>query len=405
MRSLAFVPLSLALVLPLLAQQPQPSKQLEQQAQKQLEKPAEPRPLPKLAALDACAKKGMESQQLVGLAMGVIVDGKVVHVRGFGFADREAKKPVDERTMFRWASISKPLTAMRAMQLVEQGKLDLDAEVREYVPEFPKKPHFITTRQLLGHLGGIVHYRNGVVIRSQVEYESPHPFADVVVALDTFKESPLIAEPGTKYAYSTHGFILAGAVVQKAGGAPFAEQIREHIAAPLGMKSLRPDYQWEKIPGRAVGYRKQGKEIVRSTDTDVSWKLPGGGYISDIRDLSKLGAEWTQRRLLKPESYAELLTPQRTKGGKRTNYGLGFALRPTRVSATGPGSGANPSGPVRVSKLQFGHSGAQEKARSYLWVDREERLGIALMSNSEYAKLAPLVQDLMKELKELAAKR
>jgi serine beta-lactamase-like protein LACTB len=138
----------------------------------------------------------MESQQLVGLAMGVIVDGKVVHVRGFGFADREAKRPVDERTMFRWASISKPLTAMRAMQLVEQGKLDLDAEVREYVPEFPKKPHFITTRQLLGHLGGIVHYRNGVVIRSQVEYESPHPFADVVVALDTFKESPLIAEPG-----------------------------------------------------------------------------------------------------------------------------------------------------------------------------------------------------------------
>ena len=322
-------------------------------------------------------RQAKEKQKLVGIAAALLVDRKVDSFVHLGWQDREKKIPVTAKTRFRWASISKSVTAMRALQLVEEGKLELDRDVRRYVPEFPEKPQVLTTRQLLGHLGGIVHYRNGRVIRTKRQYMREHPFADVVFALDTFKESPLVAPPGTRYSYTTHGYILAGAVVQKAGGKPFAEQVQKHIAKPLGMKSFEPDYQWRKLPDRAVGYRKLGPLIAPSTDTDVSWKLPGGGYMSGIRDLARLGQAWLRKELLSEESYAAMWTRQKLASGKSTSYGLGFSLR--RAG----------------EREQVGHSGAQEKTRTYLLIDPEGGFGVAVMTNSEYAKLGPLVRDLM----------
>ena len=180
--------------------------------------------------IDEAVLVEMERQEVVGLAIGVLREGRIAYVRGYGLADREEAVPVNRDTMFRWASVSKPVTAIAAMQLVEQGKLRLDDDVRHYVPEFPDKGHRITVRHLLCHQGGIVHYTNGEVVRTQQQYTNQHPFADVVMALDTFKESPLVSLPGGKYSYSTHGYILLSAVVERAGGQPFADQVRERIA-------------------------------------------------------------------------------------------------------------------------------------------------------------------------------
>ena len=159
---------------------------------------------------------------------------------------RKRRSRVDPATtQFRWASISKPVTAIAALQLVEKGLLDLDADVRTYVPEFPEKDFKITARQLLCHQAGIVHYDNGKVVPTEKKYKEAHPFADVVTALDTFKESPLLSVPGEKYSYTTHGFILLSAVVQRAGKEKFADQVHTRIAKPLGMSGFRPDYEWE----------------------------------------------------------------------------------------------------------------------------------------------------------------
>ena len=94
-----------------------------------------------------------------GLALAVAVDGKIVYSEGFGYADLEERVPVWPTTKFRIGSISKPLTATALMQLVEAGKLDLDAPVQKYVPSFPDKGAVITVRMVGGHLGGIRHYR------------------------------------------------------------------------------------------------------------------------------------------------------------------------------------------------------------------------------------------------------
>jgi serine beta-lactamase-like protein LACTB len=319
------------------------------------------------ALVDAAMRGEMKQQQVVGLALAVIRDGEIAYARGYGYADRENRIPVTRETMFRWASISKSVTAVAAMQLVEAGRLALTNDVRALVPEFPDKGVVITVQDLLCHQAGIVHYSNGKVIRTEQEYGRPHPYESVVLALDTFKASPLLQPPAERYSYSTHGYILLSAVVERAGGSPFREQVRDRIAVPLGMNSLQPDYQWVGIPNRAVGYRREGDAIVRTTDTDVSWKLGGGGFISTIDDLARFGAGLINRQLVWADTEAVMWTPRQPRQGKRTTYALGFTVE---------GSG---------QKLKVSHNGSQEKARTRLVIYPRLRHGMAVMSNSRHA--------------------
>ena len=260
--------------------------------------------------VDKAMRDEMAGQELIGLAVGIIQDGQIAYLKGYGLANREQRLPVTRQTMFRWASISKSLTAVAAMQLWERGDLDLKREARWYVPEFPDKGTPIRVRHLLCHQGGIVHYTNGKVIRTKRDYPVAHPFENVIYALDTFKESPLVNKPGEKYSYSTRGYMLVSAVVERAGKQKFAHQVRDRIAKPLKLATLQPDYQWEEIPHRAVGYRQRGGQVEVSTNTDVSWKLGGGGFISNIDDLAKFAAGLLNHRLVKPATRQKMWVRQ-----------------------------------------------------------------------------------------------
>ncbi|MHC4390593.1 MAG: serine hydrolase domain-containing protein [Planctomycetota bacterium] len=330
--------------------------------------------------LTARAQKAMVEERLVGLAVAVVRGEEIIYARGFGFAQRAKKIPVTLETRFRWASISKPVTAVRAMQLWERGALDLDKPVRRYVSAWPKKKYPVTSRQLLCHQGGIPHYRNGTIkpIKPQ-RYEDEHPYADVVTALDKFRGSPLLHEPGSAYSYTTYGYMLLGAVVQEAGEAPLWTQVREHIATPLGLTTLRPDYQWEDIPHRAVGYKKLPTEgWIRSTNTDVSWKLAGGGFISTVEDLARFGSGVLTGKLLKKSTRDVMWTAQPTSNGKSTHYALGWSI-------------GRKNGHFRAS-----HSGAQEKTSTYLLLEPGTGLTVAVMTNTEGASLGRLAGSLLK---------
>jgi len=336
---------------------------------------------PKLAEqVDPPVQAEMDAQKLVGCAVGLVRDGRIVFLKGYGLADREQQVPVTTKTMFRWASISKPVTAIAAMQLWQDKKLDLDADVRKYVPEFPDKQAKITVRDLLCHQGGIVHYENGQVLRTKREYERPNPFADVVLALDTFKDSPLVCRPREKFSYSTHGYMLVAAAVERAGGEEFAAQVAKRVAEPLGMATFQPDYQWVDIPDRAIGYRKLLGNVIRSTNTDVSWKLGGGGFISSVEDLTRFCAGLIQGGLVNRDTQQLMWTAQRTESGDSTPYGLGF-----RVEGKGP-------------TRQVSHSGSQEKTKTMMVLCPELKAGAVVMCNCEYAdpklladKLLPIV--------------
>ncbi len=348
--------------------------------------------------MDEAARAEMGRQEIVGLAVGVIQEGRISYLKGYGWSDREKRISVSRKTMFRWASISKSLTALVAMQLWEKGQLKLDGDVRQYVPEFPDKAQRITPRQLLSHQGGIVHYSNGPVVVTLRQYDQPNPFESVLLAVDTFKESPLVNLPGQKYAYTTHGFILLSAAVDRAGKQKFAHQVRDRIAKPLGMNTLQPDYQWIDIPNRTIGYRKRQNKIVVSSNTDVSWKLGGGGYISSIEDLAKLGEGLLNGKLIQPKTRDLMWAPRTTTTGKQTSYGLGFR-RWKYVNGALQSVSAEAS--VTESKNQVlmqlvGHSGSQEKTKTLLVLEPQKRFGLVLMSNSEHTQIYSLAEALMK---------
>ena len=320
-------------------------------------------------AIDAAVEKQLKQQDLVGVSIGVISQGEIAYLQAYGFEDREQQIPAATRTMFRWASISKPLTAVAAMQLVEADKLSLDDDVRKYVPEFPDKGHIVTVRDLMCHQSGIVHYSNGRVIRSQVDYDVEHPFEDVVLALDKFRESPLVHAPGERYSYSTHAYILLSAVVQRAGGKKFADQVAERISKPLKMTTLQPDYQWTDIPHRSVGYRKQGQGAPKvSTNTDVSWKLGGGGFISSVEDMAKFAEGLIAGELLNEESYRTMWKAQSLANGKATNVGLGFFVE------------------TQNGQLKISHNGAQEKTRTRMVIYPESKSAVVVMTNTEHGE-------------------
>lgn len=336
------------------------------------------------ASVDRIVEDQLKSQKIVGASVGIIRDGQVVYLKGYGLADREANLPMTEDSLVRWASVSKTVTAFSAMQLVQAGKLSLEDDVRKHVPEFPDQQQLITVRDLMCHQSGIVHYRNGSVVKTQRTYDSPHPFEDVVTALDTFRESPLVHPPRTKYSYSTHAFILLSAVVERAGQERFAEQVQRRICEPLGLKSLQPDYQWVEIPNRAKGYRRVGPALVPSSNTDVSWKLGGGGFISNIRDMASWAAALCRKELLSEESYRTMWTPQVLANGSATDAGLGFFVK------------------EQGDAMLISHDGSQEKARTRLVIRPATRTGVVVMCNSEHAKPGEISSALMKLLETTA---
>jgi serine beta-lactamase-like protein LACTB, mitochondrial len=342
----------------------------------------EPRlPPAEAAPVSARIAREVDAQRVVGMSVALVRDGAIVHVEHIGWEDREKSIAASGETMYRWASISKPLTAIAAMQLWEAGRLNLDADVRLFVPEFPEQKHTITVRQLLCHQGGILHYGPAVVSTPRPDLDGR--YVTMIDAIDKFKASPLLGEPGMKYSYSTHGYILAGAAVERAGGALYAEQVRDRIVKPLAMTTLRPDYQWEAIPHRAVGYRAGpageggAREMVVSSDTDVSWKLAGGGWISNVSDLALLGTGLLSDKLVKHETREAMWTPQKTRDGNATNYGLGFEI------------GALGALPL------VSHGGSQEKVRTLMMILPEQNAAVAIMCNTEGTRLVDLGRDLL----------
>src|SRR5437764_7348790 len=137
--------------------------------------------------------------------------------------------PVTPKTKFRIGSTCKPLTAAGAAILYDQGILDLDAPIQRYVPAFPDKGYVITTRELLGHLGGIRTYST-----QEDNTLDRDAYTSVSQSLKRFKDDPLAAEPGTKWLYSTYGYVLASAAMEKASGRDFLTFMHDKVFLPLG---------------------------------------------------------------------------------------------------------------------------------------------------------------------------
>ncbi len=314
----------------------------------------------KLARIEQVVQEELQKNGAPGAAVAIEQDGKVVFAKGFGYADVENKVPFTAQTVSRIGSISKTFTALALMQLVEQGKVKLDDEVQVYVPSFPKKSAPITIRQLLGHQGGIRHYQGDEMLSAK-HYDT------VEAALAIFKDDPLIAEPGTKYSYTTYGYNLLSRVVEAASGVNFVEYLQQRVFAPLGLKQTYLDDPAQLIAQRARYYtRRQSGPLQNAPAVDQSNKWGGGGVVSTVEDLLRYAASYDKHTLLKAETIKLMFTPQNTKDGKATAYGMGW------------------SSALEDGRRRIEHTGGSVGATSALAMYPEQRTKIAVLVNNDF---------------------
>jgi CubicO group peptidase (beta-lactamase class C family) len=314
----------------------------------------------------AAVQEQVGRDRIPGLSWAVSDGRSEPWLGGMGLADVENDVPATAATVYRLASISKPITAVLAMQLVEAGQLDLDADVHGIVRGWPEKPWPVTTRQLLAHLGGVRHYRG--------EAESTVHFASQTEALPRFAADALLHQPGSKFHYSTYGFNLVAAVIEARTGKPFATVVRERIAVPLEAPSLQDDDVRRIIRGRAQGYVRVDGELRNSALLDASYKLGGGGLCGSAVDLLRFGQGLLGDQLLSVTARQRMWTRQRTTAGDEVEYGLGFGLDRDGES------------------LVVSHSGAQSRVSTMFYLLPEARIVVVVLCNLERVRLKPLAQ-------------
>lgn len=252
-----------------------------------------------------------------GMSVAVVVDGRIAWARGFGLADVENEVEARPDTVYRIASISKPISATAILQLVEKGKLFLDDPVTKHVPSFPDRGLGITLRHLLTHTSGIRHYK-------EREMNLKEHFDSVEAALEIFKDDPLLFTPGTKYSYSSYAYNLLAAVVESASGLTFEAYLKEKVWGPAGMTATKLEHQGEIVPHRSRQYVVAGEGVANAPFADLSVKWAGGGIISTVEDLARFAVALDQGVLLKPETLETMYEPMTLTDGTRTDYGLGW---------------------------------------------------------------------------------
>ena len=286
-------------------------------------------PLPKWA--DAVeqgrqiVRAGLIEQNLPGLSVAVGVGSDIVWAEGFGWADLENRVPVAPEMRFRIGTASTALTSAAVGLLLEQGRLNLDDEIQMYVPAFPKKQWPVTLRQLMGHLAGVRNDGGDEGPLLSARCERP------VEALQSFAERSLLFEPGTRYRYSSYGWILVSAAVEAAAHEPFLTFMRKQIFAPLGMDDTRADTATEPIPDRATFYfprfaadPRYGLHLMRQID--YSCYAGSSAFLSTPSDLVRFAMAIDSGTLLQPATVQFLQTSQRLPSGQETGYGLGWDL-------------------------------------------------------------------------------
>jgi CubicO group peptidase (beta-lactamase class C family) len=270
---------------------------------------AQPSSPPDLARAAERLEATWRSHGAPAFSEAVSQGGRLVFSEGRGFADLEHLVPATGATVYDIGSVSKVQTAVAVMQLVEQGKVRLNDPIQAYVPSFPDKGTPITIRHLMTHTSGIRHYRAGD-FPGTPDNENVRPYTSLEAAIAIFKDDPLLFRPGQYYGYSSYAVNLLQGVVEKAGGLPFEEYMRRFVWGPAGMLATQFDIPERVIPHRARSYVTRTGPVRNVPYGDLTYKFASGGMMSTAEDLVRFATGLNEGRLLKPETLAQVYSPQ-----------------------------------------------------------------------------------------------
>lgn len=318
-----------------------------------------------LRYIDAAAKEQLQEEGTPGLALGLVVDGKPWVVRTYGVEDLATRAPVTPQTRFLAGSISKTFTAVALLQLQEEGLVDLQKPLTDYLPWFKVRSRYqpITLHHLLTHTAGLPRDRSDLP-------------SSAYTAL-ALRDREIAAPPGERFAYSNIGYQLLSLVVEEVEGRPFGESIRDRILVPMGMASTVPEVTQAGRLSTATGYQflyddrppYPGEPLVPAGWGEYS--AGDANIVTNAPDLSRFLAgllaqgSTAPRRLLQPASFARMV--QRTVAapelGPSAFYGYGVIL------------GTQAGDPI------VWHSGGMAGFQAILLGDAAERLGVVVLMN------------------------
>jgi len=240
-----------------------------------------------------------------GITAAVAIDGEVVYSGGVGYGELDNRTPADGATVLNAGSISKVMTAVATMQLVERNSVRLDQSIRQFVPSFPDKQVNLTLQHILTHTSGIRHYREGEF--GPYGLTEMRRFDSIDEAIAIFKDDPLLFPPGRFWSYSSHAFNLLQGVVERASGTGFETYMRTRIWEPAGMLSTSFDVPERIVHRRGRGYdRDEDGRLVNSRYVDVSYKYASGGMLTTVQDLVRFGMALNDGTLLEPATLARM---------------------------------------------------------------------------------------------------
>jgi len=294
-----------------------------------------------------------------GIQVSVSRKNKIVWSDALGYADIVNNIYVTDSTKFRVNSISKSMTSLALIKLVSEGKLNLDSPIQKYIPAFPQKPYKITTRQLAGHLAGFRDYDE----TNLNDYIRTEHYDNSIQALKIFENDTLLFKPETRFYYSTFGWNLIGALIEKVSGKDYLTYMAENIWKPLGLQNTCGDNIKNKISNRSKFYDVSGEE---NDLGDLSYKYSGGGLLSTSKDLIKIGNEILYGSHIDTKMKKSLFQSQHTSDNKETGYGLGWYI-----------------GKDKNGHRIWYHSGDSFSGSSYLIIYPDDDIVVSFLANSQ----------------------
>ena len=328
----------------------------------------------------------VKEKDVPGVAVAIVDDKEILWQGVYGFTSRAKDKPVTPRTLFSIQSMSKSFTALAVLMAVQDGLLDLDRPITEYLPDFTVHSRFeesperkMTLRHLLSHRAGFTHE---APVGGNFD-SRPHTFSEHVLSIsDTWLRYPV----GYRYSYSNLGIDLAGWILEKKSGVPLAKYVRDKVLAPLGMNDSTLDIEAIfKAEDRAVGHVAPFLKVAGGIPVEVPM-VPAGGVYTNILDMGRSlmfhinEGRAGEAQLLKKDLIEAMHTVQLPEKHERFGYGLGLVS-----SHIGP-------------QAYLTHGGGGYSFNSYMAMYPGLKLGVVVLTNADQNSVTGLVSDLVNKI-------
>ncbi|MFN7172693.1 MAG: serine hydrolase domain-containing protein [Fimbriimonadaceae bacterium] len=324
------------------------------------------------SAVNEVVERHMKELGIVGLTLGISIEGKPVLVRSWGYSNVEVSTKTEHDSVYEIASLTKQFTASVIHLLAEQGKLSLDDSLRKWLPAGPKEWDPITLRHMISHQSGLVNSSETPEFRRLMRMPTQE-----MKFLQLMRDKPVLFEPGERYHYSNTNFHLLSIVAQRASGKSFEELLETLIFEPAGMTRTQLNDPDKIVPNRTRGYRRVDGKLENAAIMGAGWSRGSGELLSTVPDLLKWDAALRSGAVLSEKITKQAWRPEPLRDGGKTSYGHGWSIT------------------EREGRTYIKHNGSRPGFTAHYSMVKEPAISIVVMMNTYQGRAEQLAWEVL----------